>query len=333
MAVQEVIQQNIVETVYASGKIYPSVERKVYAESAGTIIKILVNEGQNVQKGQILFTLKTVNSNPIFDLPLPNAGMSESKPKVQYQNVYAPITGTISNINFHEGESVAGGTQMMGAEILKIVDASEMKVVVSINENEIQKVNLNDKVSIKTEAYPNQILSGTVFKISQTNENNSLMQSNMNVMADQTTNYYVSILITDSSMNKLKIESNREQPFRAGMSATAHIQTKEHQAALTVPFASLTTREKIDSASLNISQIDDVKECVFVLEGENKVKLREVKSGISDNQNIEIINGLNKGEKVVVAPFAAINKTLQDDMKVKVVSKSVLYADKENETE
>ncbi|MCC6447537.1 MAG: HlyD family efflux transporter periplasmic adaptor subunit, partial [Chitinophagaceae bacterium] len=266
-------------------------------------------------------------------LPLPNAGMSESKPKVQYQNVYAPITGTISNINFHEGESVAGGTQMMGAEILKIVDASEMKVVVSINENEIQKVNLNDKVSIKTEAYPNQILSGTVFKISQTNENNSLMQSNMNVMADQTTNYYVSILITDSSMNKLKIESNREQPFRAGMSATAHIQTKEHQAALTVPFASLTTREKIDSASLNISQIDDVKECVFVLEGENKVKLREVKSGISDNQNIEIINGLNKGEKVVVAPFAAINKTLQDDMKVKVVSKSVLYADKENETE
>ncbi|MCC6448679.1 MAG: efflux RND transporter periplasmic adaptor subunit, partial [Chitinophagaceae bacterium] len=69
VAVQEVIQQNIVETVYASGKIYPSVERKVYAESAGTIIKILVNEGQNVQKGQILFTLKTVNSNPIFYLP------------------------------------------------------------------------------------------------------------------------------------------------------------------------------------------------------------------------------------------------------------------------
>jgi HlyD family secretion protein len=57
----------------------------------------------------------------------------------------------------------------------------------------------------------------------------------------------------------------------------------------------------------------------------NKVELREVKTGIQDNENIEILSGLKLGEKIVIAPFSAIARTLKKEMKVKVVPKKELF--------
>ncbi len=329
VAVQEVVQKDITETVYSNGKIYPLVTRKIFAENAGTISKLFVSEGQKVQKGQILATIKSTNSKPIFDIAIPQMGIQESKSKVQFQNVYAPISGVVSNINIQEGESVMGNSQMIGAELMTIADLSVLKVVVSINENEIQKININDSATIKTDVYPKNTLNGYVSKISQTNENISSMQSNIAAMSDQTTNYYVSIIISDNSLKEMKEETKREEPFREGMSATVNIKTDEHLGVLAIPYVALTTRDNTDSAENFNNENQEIKEYVFVLKNDNKVELREIKSGLSDNQFVEIIAGLNKDEKVVIAPFAAINKTLQNGMKVKVVSKKELYTDKD----
>lgn len=51
-------KKDIVETVYASGKILARNEYNVYALSSGTIIKKLVKEGDTVAKGQILYVIK-----------------------------------------------------------------------------------------------------------------------------------------------------------------------------------------------------------------------------------------------------------------------------------
>jgi HlyD family secretion protein len=58
-------------------------------------------------------------------------------------------------------------------------------------------------------------------------------------------------------------------------------------------------------------------------------KLQTVKVGIQDNNNIEIISGLDEGDEVISAPYSVISKTLKDNDKIKVVKKEELFgADK-----
>ena len=64
---------------------------------------------------------------------------------------------------------------------------------------------------------------------------------------------------------------------------------------------------------------------VFVLEAEGKVKKVPVKTGIQDNDYIEIISGVKEGVQVVAAPYNTISKTLKEGMEVRVVSKETLY--------
>jgi len=48
-------RKNIVETVYASGKIIPENEYNLYALSNGTVIRKLVKDGDTVKKGQVIY--------------------------------------------------------------------------------------------------------------------------------------------------------------------------------------------------------------------------------------------------------------------------------------
>ena len=69
--------KTLVETVTASGKIQPEVEVKVTTEVSGQIIKLLVKEGDNVKKGDLL-----VQINPdIYESALDraNAALNQSK--------------------------------------------------------------------------------------------------------------------------------------------------------------------------------------------------------------------------------------------------------------
>ena len=46
--------------------------------------------------------------------------------------------------------------------------------------------------------------------------------------------------------------------------------------------------------------------------------LKTVETGIQDDQNIEIISGINEGDEVVKAPYSAVSKKLRNEMNVKV---------------
>ncbi len=59
--------------------------------------------------------------------------------------------------------------------------------------------------------------------------------------------------------------------------------------------------------------------------------MKEVKTGIQDNNYIEITEGLDPEEDVVVAPYSAISRQLKNDMNVEVVSEEELFkGDKKN---
>jgi HlyD family secretion protein len=82
------------------------------------------------------------------------------------------------------------------------------------------------------------------------------------------------------------------------------IQTSTKKGILSVPIQAVTVRE--DSAGVS-------QECVFIPEN-SRVALRYVKTGIQDGSYIEVTEGLTTGEQVVSGPYAALSKTLMDNM-------------------
>jgi HlyD family secretion protein len=139
--------------------------------------------------------------------------------------------------------------------------------------------------------------------------------------ADQVTNFPVRILILRESYEDL-ITENNPSPFRPGMSASVDIRTSRKLNVLTVPIQAVTTRT--DTTKLKMSGIEEIRTIVFLSDGKYALA-RDVKTGIQDNTNIEILSGLTEGDDAIVQPFSAISKKLSDSTLIEVVKKEALF--------
>ncbi len=69
---------------------------------------------------------------------------------------------------------------------------------------------------------------------------------------------------------------------------------------------------------------EKIKEYVFqVVNG--AVKQMEVKTGIQDNDYIQIISGVKKDDEIICGPYSAVSKTLSEKSKIKIVNREDLY--------
>jgi HlyD family secretion protein len=139
------------------------------------------------------------------------------------------------------------------------------------------------------------------------------------------TNFEVKILLLKESYSDL-ITGGNLQPFRPGMSASVDIMTESRTNILSIPLQSVTMMAdsviKADSASKG-SFTDEPSEVVFVYE-KGKAKMTIVKTGIQDNDFIEILSGLSEEMEVITAPYNVITKKLKDGSSVKRVTKDQL---------
>ena len=255
------------------------------------------------------------------------ASVRESRENVRRTTVAAPMRGVISKLNVKKGERVVGTAQMAGTEMLRIADLNIMEVRVDVNENDIVRVHLNDTVMIEVDAYSNvdKVFKGVVTNIANT--------AKEKLSADAITEFEVRILILRSSYEDL-LKSGNRYPFRPGMTASVEIMTATKNNVLSVPLAAVTTRnpdsDKKDNESRdrggdrnNRQVVDESKKqqkqedkiVVFVNDG-GKAKMVEVKTGISDYDNIEIISGLSDTVQVVTGPFLVVSKRLKDGDKI-----------------
>jgi HlyD family secretion protein len=56
---------------------------------------------------------------------------------------------------------------------------------------------------------------------------------------------------------------------------------------------------------------------VFVVDADNKAHARRVRTGIASDTDLEILEGLQDGEKVVEGPFRTVSKELKDGDRLK----------------
>lgn len=280
-----------------------------------------------VSKAEVDASKETVSASE-FSVLSAEASLKEARENLNKTTIYAPISGTISLLNVEQGERVVGTMQMAGTEILRIANLNRMEVKVEVNENDIIHVSLGDTALIEVDAYLDKEFKGIVTEVANS-------ANTQGVSSDQVTSFDVKIRILSSSyFDLISKDSTNIYPFRPGMSATVDIQTETHKNVLSIPIQSVTTRTdstksiKTDKDDNVIEQNKDEQiEVVFAYEN-GKVTQLPVKTGIQDDEYIEILNGLEENQEIVTAPYSLISKKLKDNMSVEKVEKDKLFTEK-----
>jgi HlyD family secretion protein len=266
-----------------------------------------------------------------YNVKSSEAALKEAKTNLTKTTIYAPQSGIISKLNVELGERVVGTSQMAGTEMLRIANLNKMEVRVNVNENDITRVSIGDTVLIDVDAFSSseRKFKGVVYEIaSSANSSGASAVSN-----DAVTEFEVKIRVLRSSYADL-IKGKLSYPLKPGMTASVEILTNRKENTLTVPLSSVTTREigavamgeKKEEDGANSTNSNDAmeakkrkentKEVVFVME-KGKAKMIQVKTGISDFENIEIVNGLKDGQEIIAGPYATVAKKLKEGDLVK----------------
>ncbi len=268
-----------------------------------------------------------------FVISSTQASVSEAQENFRKTTVQAPMKGVVSKLIVKKGERVVGTATMTGTEMLRIADLNKMEVRVDVNENDIVRVHIGDTAIIDVDAYAiqNKTFKGIVTLIANTAKDK--------LSADAITEFEVRILMLSSSYDDL-IKAGNRFPFRPGMTASVDILTNRKDNVLSVPLASVTTRaddegnkgEKSDGgdasknsgnesndANKSVKKKED--KTVIFLNDKGVAKMVEVKTGISDYDNIEITSGISDSSVVVTGPFLVVSKRIKNGDKIRATEK------------
>lgn len=263
----------------------------------------------------------------VADYGINSAGarLKELRTSLQKTIITAPVSGIVSKLNVEKGERVVGTLQMAGTEMMRVANLRSMEVQVEVSENDILKVSLGDEADIEVDAYLGRKFKGKVSEIANSASNVGSASTSLNT--DQVTNFVVKIRVDAASYADL-MKDGRRYPFRPGMSAAVDIFTHSADNVPAVPIISVTAREDKkeergkdeEGAEQEKTKTEEIKEIVFVISGDT-VAVREVKTGIQDNDFIEILSGLQEGEQVVSGPYAAISRKLKGGTRITISEK------------
>ncbi|MCY3628401.1 MAG: efflux RND transporter periplasmic adaptor subunit [Rhodothermaceae bacterium] len=275
-----------------------------------------------------------------FNVESAQARLRESQEQLRKTALYAPMSGTVSQLDIELGERVTGNELQAGTTVMKVARLDQMELEVEVSENDVVNVALGDTASIEVDAYPNRIFKGVVTEIA----NSARLQGS--TFQEQVTNFPVKVRILDPhnaearAMGMADAGLAGETPatedypsFRPGMSGTVDIFTNTVQEVLSIPIQAVTVRDfnaikrarstaaEADTTAgdeeevkpdITVGGEEDLQRMVFVVDETMNVTATIVETGISDDQFIEIKSGLEEGNRVVNGPYSAVSRELDD---------------------
>ena len=260
-----------------------------------------------------------------FQVNSAQATLKEINTNLKRTTIYATMNGIVSKLNVEKGERVVGTSMMAGTEILRIADLSEMEVQVEVTENDLPRISLGQLVDIEIDAYLDRTFKGRVVEIAHTANNLIGSAGGMvSLTTDQVTNFVVTIDISPESYHDL-VSKGKPYPFRPGMSASVEIYTKKVENVASVPIQAVSTRDREKEGNGAVKQVsqtstygdEEIMEVVFVVLNDT-VDMREVRTGIQDDNYIQLLDGVKEGEEVVIGPYAAVSRKLEQGDEVNV---------------
>ena len=185
-------------------------------------------------------------------------------------DIYAPISGVITD---QQVTNAAGVQGLSSPNPFTISDLSYIWIVCDVYENVFPSVRLGETADIKLNAYPDQILKGTI--------------SNIGAILDPTIR-----------TAKVRIEVRNPGFIRPGMFATAIFHGQKQEVHTTIP----------STAILHLRDRD----WVFVPAGDNKFRRVEIVTGNTLPANLqEVASGILPGTKVILNALVFENSVEQ----------------------
>jgi HlyD family secretion protein len=214
--------------------------------------------------------------------------------------VRSPVSGTVISRPVEVGQVISSPTSAVGGGtvLMTMADLSKVRVRSLVDEIDVGKVAIGQKVSIKVAAYRDKEFIGVVSKI----EPKARVEQNV-------TTFPVLIDINNDS-NLLLL----------GMNTDVVIEILNKDVSLTAPSMSLRTRKDIYSAAslmrLEKRVVDNFlvdkmpgenfNKFIVIKETKNGPDLSWVEIGISDLSNVEIVNGLDMGDIIYILPSKSL---------------------------
>jgi HlyD family secretion protein len=214
--------------------------------------------------------------------------------------VRSPLRGTVISRPVEVGQVISSPTSAVGGGtvLMTMADLSKVRVRALVDEIDVGKVEIGQKVSIKVSAYRDKEFIGIVSKI----EPKARVEQNV-------TTFPVLIDINNDS-NLLLL----------GMNTDVVIEILNKDVTVTAPSMSLRTRKDIYSAaSLMQMEKEDVdnflvdkvsgenfNKFIVIKDSKNGPDLTWVEIGISDLSNVEIVNGLDVGDVIYILPSMSL---------------------------
>lgn len=265
------------------------------------------------------------------------ARLREGREQLGKTAIYAPMNGTVSQLNVEMGERVVGTSQMAGTEMMRIARLDQMELEVDVNENDVVNVSLGDTARISVDAYPDRTFRGVVTEIA-----NSARVTGAGSQ-EQVTNFPVKVrFVDDHNLDDDFIAgvatSEGAAPLlapnlRPGMSGTVDVFTETVHNAIAVPIQAVTVRDfaqarrdedgddeaEVARTSQQLMPDEDLRRVVFIVE-DDRARMVEVATGISDDTYIVVRSGVAEGTPVVIGPYRAVSRELEDDQPVTIGS-------------
>ncbi|MBN2570036.1 MAG: efflux RND transporter periplasmic adaptor subunit [Deltaproteobacteria bacterium] len=190
------------------------------------------------------------------------AALKISEVVLSYATLHAPISGIIASVSTQEGETVAVG--LSAPTFVTIIDLDRLQIETYVDEVDIGKIKIGQKVIFSVEAFPSINIEGSVAGIYP----KAILKEN--------------VVFYDVVVNVMKPSSVELRPE---MTANVTIFLDPREDVLVVPASSV---KKSGSADF-----------VYVIEKGALVR-RQVQTGWRQGRFIEIIEGLKQGDEVLV---------------------------------
>ena len=249
-------------------------------------------------------------------------GFKDAEVELAKTAIYAPLDGTVSALNVEMSERVLGSSFSQGTDLMTVADLSRMESTVEVDENDVVLISVGDTANISIDAFGDRKFKGIVTQIG-----NSAKTAGFGTQ-EQVVNFDVKIELVEL-----------DDKIRPGMSCDAVILTETKRQVVSVPIQSITARmpksesksdesdsKDEDNKVENLNQANKKEKIkpieVVFLEEDNKAKMVEVKTGISDDSYMEIITGLEGGEFIISGPYKAISKDLEDESNLRITNQS-----------
>lgn len=252
---------------------YPA-ESTVTASGSGTVTSIQVKEGGSVSKNQTILTLGGDEldesiQNAKDNLRSAELSMENTQKQLENYTVTAPIQGTIVDKNYKAGETVEGGSILC-----VIYDLTYLEMTLNIDELDISSVAVGQEVTVTADAVEGRSYTGVVTKVSVAGSTSGGI-----------TSYPVTVRIEETD------------GLRPGMNVDAEIVLAQAEDTLAIPNSALSRGDLVlvtaDSPSAAHAAEQEAPEgYVYV----------QVETGVSDDDYIQVISGLQEGDTVAYVP-------------------------------